>query len=75
MCVRLVRRELGLFVGDLVAFDALVTGALSDFDLDVGFLRSEGRDVFPGLEGVFLPWSWFVGGHPRLSDIVIMPSK
>ena len=21
--------------------------------------------MFPGFEGVFLPWSWFVGGHPR----------
>jgi len=50
MGVWLIRRELGPFVGDLVAFDALVTGAPSDFDPDVGFLRS-GRDVFPGLEG------------------------
>jgi len=61
MGVWLICRELGPFIGDLVAFDALVTGAPSDFDPDVGFLRPEGHDVFPGFEDVFLPWSCFVG--------------
>ena len=34
-------------------------------DLDVRFLGSEGGDVSPGFEGVLLPWTRIVGGHPH----------
>ena len=64
MGIRFVCRELGPFVGNLVSLDALVAWAPPDLDLGVGLLGPKGGDVPPGFEGVLLPRSRFVGGHP-----------
>ena len=65
MGVWFVGGELGPFICCFIALNSLVARAPADLDLDVRFLGSEGGDVSPGFEGVLLPWSRFVGGHPR----------
>ena len=71
MGIRFVCRVLGPFVGNLVSLDALVAWAPPDLDLGVGLLGPKGGDVPPGFEGVLLPWSRFVGGHPSYGRLAV----
>jgi len=58
--VRFVGGELGPLVGNFVALDSLVAWAPPDLDPCVWFLGSEGGDMPPGFEGVFLPCSTLI---------------
>jgi len=71
MGIRFVSRELGPFIGHFVARDALVAWAPPDLDPDAGLLGPKGGDVPPGLEGVLLPGSRFVGGHPSYGRLAV----
>jgi len=65
MGVWFVGGELGPPICYFVALYSLVGRAPAGLDLDVRFLGSEGGDVSPGFEGVLLPWTRIVGGHPH----------
>ena len=71
MGIRFVSRELGPFIGHFVARDALVAWAPPDLDPDAGLLGPKGGDVPPGLEGVLLPGSRFVGDHPPYGRLAV----
>jgi len=73
--VRFVCREFGPLVGHFVALDALVARAPADLYPDIGFLGPEGGDVSPGLEGVLLSWSWFIGGHSAHGRLAVCEDR
>ena len=58
-----VSGEFGPLASHLVPFNTLVAWAPPDLDFDSWLFRSEGGDVFPGHDRVFLAWSRIVGGH------------
>jgi len=51
--------------------DALVALAPPNLDPDVGPFGPKGGDVLPCFEGVFLPWSRFIGGHPSYCRLAV----
>jgi len=63
--------ELGPFIGLFIALDALVAWAPPNLDPDVGLFGPKGGDVLPCFEGVFLPWSRFIGGHPSYCRLAV----
>jgi len=78
MGVWFVGGELGPPTRRFVAFYSLVARAPADLDLDVWILGSGGGDVSPGFEGVLLPWTRIVEGHPhdcrlRVREMVTAP--
>jgi len=69
--IRFVGRELGPFIGLSIALDALVAWAPPNLDPDDGLLGPKGGDVLPRFEGVLLPWSRFIGGHPSYCRLAV----
>jgi len=63
--------ELGPLIGLFIALDALVAWAPPNLDSDVGLFGPKGGDVLSCFEGVFLPWSRSIGGHPSYCRLAV----